>query len=74
MSKPIVFQPGDVLTAEQINKYLLEDDGSQQAALDTRIAGLVEQIETKINETAQTTELAKVLTTGGRPTYDYENL
>ena len=38
MTKQIVFQPGDVLTAEKINNYLLVNDEAKLAALNSQLS------------------------------------
>lgn len=54
MTKPILFKPGDVLTAELINKYLVEDP---QAQLDN----LKNQIEPELDKIPKRVEKIKKL-------------
>lgn len=74
MSKPIVFQPGDVLTAEQINNYLLENDEAKLAALNSQLSPIWGEIKTSLSNLDKALKAYEIYTTGGRPVYDYENI
>ncbi|WP_297724206.1 hypothetical protein [uncultured Mobiluncus sp.] len=71
MSKP-VFKPGDILTAEAINNYLVNNDAKKKAALETQLAPIYEQIETKMADLNHAINATEIFTKGGRPVYDYE--
>lgn len=74
MSKPITFSPGDILTAEEINNYLLENSEVRQATFDASIRDLKKQVEAKIATVDNELKQAEIYLKGGKPTYDYENL
>lgn len=74
MTKPIVFKPGDVLTADQINKYLVENDSGKITALTTQLQPIWKDIQTNLGSINTTLTKAEVYATGGRPVYDYEDI
>lgn len=74
MTKPIVFKPGDVLTADLINKYLVENDSGKITALNTQLQPLWKDIQTNLGSINTALKKTEVYATGGRPVYDYEDI
>lgn len=72
MTLPILFKPGDVLTAEQINNYLVERPEQQEAAIRERIQPRLNGLTERIESLRQKAEYKQMSQQGGKPIYDYE--
>lgn len=72
MSKPILFQPGDILTAQQINDFLVERPEQQVTALRERLQPQLAPLTDRLAVLRIKAEYKKQINQGGRPTYDYE--
>lgn len=72
MSKPIQFKPGDILTADDINRYLVERTDEAQARFNEQILAIKAQIEQKLALIDAALDKFEIYSKGGRPTYDYE--
>lgn len=72
MTLPILFKPGDILTAEQINNYLVERPEKQAAAVRGRIQPRVNDLTSRIEVLHQKAEYKQQQANQGAPIYDYE--
>lgn len=74
MTLPILFKPGDILTAEQINNYLVNKSEEQLSAFRNEINPIIDEIESKLTSLEHKATLHKLIATGGKPRYDYESI
>lgn len=74
MTKPILFKPGDVLTAEQINKYLVENLEEQKREIAKHVKEMgLEELRTRLAPLLTKAAIKQSLAGEIRVKYDYDN-